>query len=300
MKIREKQIQVLDSFDMGSNLVQNVLDPVNPQDAATKAYVESVMQGLRPKNSVLYASVATNNINIGVGGLTQTLDGGSRVLASNTRILLKNQTLPKENGIYLAKAGAWVRALDADTWDKLIAAFTFVEEGDSIADTGWVCTIDPGGSLGTDPITWTQFSAAGAYTADGNGIELNSGVFSIELDGDSMYKSSGGLKSGTHAEEQFTSLTPTVGSPLVNHSTGVAITYTPAGKCDVTVQLNGVTEQISYGTKTGSFFFSGDGGATARAQNAIVASDVLWFNPIAAGYLLEASDTVVLIYSHIW
>jgi hypothetical protein len=300
MKIREKQIEVLDTFNMGNNYVSNLLDPVNAQDAATKSYVDAMVQGLNPKSSVLYTTVALENVNIAVGGLTQTLDGAVRTLNTDDRILLKNQTDNKQNGIYLAKAGTWVRSLDASTWAELISAFTFVEEGATLADTGWVCTIDAGGSLGIDPITFTQFSAAGSYTTDNQGIQVLTQQFSLVLDGDSLSKSGSGLKGATHTEEQYTTLTPTAGSPIVNHTTGVTIAYTPAGNCDVTVQLNGVTESISYGVKTGSFFFSGDGGVTAKAQADIVAGDTLWFNPIAAGYSLEATDTIGLLYSHIW
>jgi len=300
MKIREKQIEVLDTFNMGNQLVSNVLDPVSAQDVATKAYVDAVAQGLNPKDSVAYATATGENLNLTLGGLSQTIDGAVRALTSDDRILVKNQTDAKQNGIYLAKAGTWVRSADADTWAKLIASFVFIEMGDTQADTGWVCTIDPGGSIGVNNITFTQFSGAGSYTADEQGLTLSTTQFSLVLDGDSLSKSGSGLKSATHAEEQFTGLTPTAGSPVVDHTTGVAITYTPAGNCDVTVQVNGVTETISYGAKTGSFYFSGDGGATARAQADIVATDVLWFAPANAGYSLEAADVIVLMYSHIW
>lgn len=299
MKIREKQIDVQDSFNMGSNLVQNVLDPISAQDAATKAYVDAVVQGLNPKDSVKYSTVSGENIDLSTGGLSGiTIDGATPSLTTDDRILVKNQTLPAQNGIYLAKAGTWVRALDANTWTELVAAFTFVEQGTTMADTGWVCTADQGGTLETTAVAFTQFSAAGSYTTDGEGIEVTASVFSLELDGDSLSKSASGLKSATHLEEQFSSLTPTA-SPTVDHDTGVAITNTPAGDCDVTVQVNGVTETVSYGAKTGSFWFEPSGGGAARAQVDIIATDEVWFSPSNAGYDLESTDTIVLIYSHI-
>ena len=99
-------------------------------------------------------------------------------LTAGDRILVKNQTLSENNGIYSASATSWTRTTDANTWDELISAFTFVQTGTTLADTGWVCTVDAGGTLGTTPISWTQFSAAGAYTA-GTGLTLTGSVFSI-------------------------------------------------------------------------------------------------------------------------
>jgi hypothetical protein len=160
------------SFSMGSQLLTSVLDPVNAQDAATKNYVDNVAQGLDTKASVLAASTG----NVTLSG-AQTIDNISS--GNGQRILIKNQTAPAENGIYVSNStGAWTRATDANTWDKLVSAYVFVETGTTQADTGWVCTIDAGGTLGTTAVTWTQFSSAGAYYA-GTGLTLAGNTFSI-------------------------------------------------------------------------------------------------------------------------
>ena len=86
--------------------------------------------------------------------------------------------MSQNNGIYAAASGAWTRTADADTWNELVSAFVFVEKGATLGDTGWVCTIDPGGTLGTTAITWSQFSGAGTYTA-GTGLTLTGSVFSL-------------------------------------------------------------------------------------------------------------------------
>ena len=159
------------SFSMGSQLLTNLLDPVNDQDAATKYYVDSVAQGLDTKASVVAATTA----NITLSG-AQTIDGVS-VLAGE-RVLVKNQTATSANGIYVASAGAWSRSADANTWEELVSAYVFVEEGSSQGDSGWVCTVNSGGTLGTTPVTWTQFSGAGTYLA-GTGLTLTGSTFSI-------------------------------------------------------------------------------------------------------------------------
>ena len=160
------------SFSFGSQLLTNLSDPVNNQDAATKYYVDSVAQGLDIKASVVTASTAN------IPTLSGLLTIGGVTLTAGQRVLVKNQTTaPEDNGIYLASASGWTRAPDANTWDELISAFVFVEEGTN-ADTGWVCTINAGGTLGVDPVTWTQFSGAGTYT-NGTGLSLTGNVFSI-------------------------------------------------------------------------------------------------------------------------
>ena len=163
------------SFSFNSQNLTNLADPVNAQDAATKYYVDSVAQGLDVKQSC----VATTTGNITLNGLnTQAGGDWASSLTAGDRVLVKNQTAAQNNGIYVASSGAWTRASDANTWAQLVSAFTFVEDGATEADTGWVCTVNQGGTLGTTPITWAQFSGAGTYTA-GTGLTLSGNEFSI-------------------------------------------------------------------------------------------------------------------------
>jgi hypothetical protein len=159
------------SFSMGSQLLTNLLDPVSLQDAATKNYVDNVAQGLDTKGSC----VAGTTGNITLSG-TQTIDGIA--IVAGDRVLVKNQTNPADNGIYVASASAWARSADMNTWAEVVSAYSFIETGTTLADTGWVVTSDAGGTIGTTPITWTQFSGAGSYTA-GTGLTLAGTQFSI-------------------------------------------------------------------------------------------------------------------------
>ena len=159
------------NISLGANKIINLADPTSAQDAATKAYVDGVAQGLDIKASCVVATTA----NITLSG-TQTIDGV--VLAAGNRVVVKDQTTPAENGIYVVAAGAWARSSDADTWDELVSAFTFLEQGTTLADTSWVCTVNASGILGTTAVTWTQFGAASAYTA-GTGLTLAGNQFSI-------------------------------------------------------------------------------------------------------------------------
>jgi hypothetical protein len=142
-------------------------DPTLALHAATKQYVDGVAQGLDVKNSVVCASTANQALSGGTA--FPTLDGITTAAAD--RVLLRSQTAPAENGIYLVggTGAAWTltRATDMDAWAEIPGSFVFVEKGTTLADTGWYCTSDQGGTLGTTAITWTQFAGAGEYTASG-------------------------------------------------------------------------------------------------------------------------------------
>lgn len=158
-------------FSMNNRKLTNLAAPTADTDAVNKAYVDSVAQGLDVKASVVVATTG----NITLSG-TQTIDGVAVV--AGDRVLVKSQSTASANGIYVVANGAWTRSTDADIWNELVSAFVFVEKGSTLADTGWVCTVDAGGTLGTTAVTWAQFSGAGTYTA-GTGLTLSGGQFRI-------------------------------------------------------------------------------------------------------------------------
>lgn len=143
---------------MGSNRITGLADPSSPQDAATKAYADSVAQGLDPKASVRVATTA----DISLSG-TQTIDGVA-VIAGD-RVLVKNQSTTSANGIYVVAAGSWSRSSDMDVWTEFPGAFFFVEEGTTNDNSGWVCTVAAGGTVGSTAVTFEQFSGAGQINA---------------------------------------------------------------------------------------------------------------------------------------
>ena len=149
--------------------------PTGDTDIANKGYVDSVAQGLDVKASCVYST--TNNITL--SGLAVQAGGDwVATLTAGDRILVKNQTLSQFNGIYVAASGAWARSADMNTWAEVPSAFTFIESGSTLADTGWVCTSNQGGTIDVTPITWSQFSGAGSYLA-GTGLTLTGNTFSI-------------------------------------------------------------------------------------------------------------------------
>lgn len=179
--------------------VTGLSTPSLPSDAATKAYVDSVAQGLDIKESARAATTA----NITLSG-AQTIDGVSVV--ADDRVLVKNQSTASQNGIYVAAAGAWSRSTDMDVWTEFPGAFFFVEEGTVNDNSGWVCTVAQGGTLGVTSLTFEQFSGAGQITA-GTGLTktgntLNVGTASsarIVVNTDDIDLATTGVSAGTYA-----------------------------------------------------------------------------------------------------
>jgi hypothetical protein len=182
--------------DVNSKILGNLATPVAATDAATKAYVDGVAEGLTVKSACKAATTGTlaiesggtityNNGTSGVGAtLTTTgsyiaIDGVT--LANGDRILVKNEATAANNGIYVrTSTTVLTRATDFDNSPdgEVAGAFTFITNGSTNADAGFVCTTNNPVVMGTTAITFTQFSGAGTYTA-GTGLTLTGSIFSI-------------------------------------------------------------------------------------------------------------------------
>lgn len=144
----------------------------------------------------------TSRANPGVGatltnaGANAALQVDGITLSVNDRVLVYTQTNAYENGIYtVTTAGdgstAWVltRATDFDKYSPdtpnglSAGSYVFVTQGATGAGESYVMTAPLGEVIiGTDNLTFTQFSAAGSYTA-GSGINISGTTISANIDG---------------------------------------------------------------------------------------------------------------------
>ena len=168
----DQMAQPTASVNLNSQKIIGLAEPTDHTDAATKGYVDSVVQGLAPKQAVKAAT--TTNL-ASLSG-TLTVDGVS--LIAGDRILVKDQTTASQNGIYVVASGAWTRSTDADIWNELVAAYVFVQQGAVNADVGYICTVDSGGTLGTTAVTWAVFTSASQVDA-GAGLTKTGTVIDV-------------------------------------------------------------------------------------------------------------------------
>lgn len=176
-RVRESQLDEMSAptsaVSLNGQKITSLADPTNPQDAATKIYVDNAVVGIDWKPSARAAT--TGNVTL---ANEQTIDGVS--LVAGDRVLVKNQSDASANGVYVVVDGdSWTRATDADSGTELTASFAvFVEEGTVNADSGWVLTNDGAVTVGTTELAFVQFTGLGQVTA-GDGLVKSGNVIDV-------------------------------------------------------------------------------------------------------------------------
>jgi hypothetical protein len=216
---------VTGNINAGNTYITQVVNPKNPQDVATKSYVDGAANGLQVKASSNTATTGNllsttgqsytyNNGTLGVGATITFANVGNVTidnvqLTSGMRVLIKNEPLANVtngttpsaayNGIYtVTTAGSpsaalvLTRATDDDTPAKMYSAYTFIT-GSATSynkNSGWASTNTPTSPgdpivIGTTFYNWVQFSQAGAYLG-GNAIDITGSTISALFDGNTI------------------------------------------------------------------------------------------------------------------
>jgi hypothetical protein len=239
-------LNAANQISANSKKIVSLADPTAAQDAATKAYVDNVAAGLKPKAAVRVATTAA-------GTLASSFENGDTidgvVLATGNRILIKDQASQAENGIYTVNAsGAPTRATDFDSVtpiDEINGAYTLVQFGTVNAGTGWVesATVV---TIGTDPIVFQQFTAA-ASVIGGDMITVSGATISVDLATTSGLESTNPGNVAGQLRVKLEASNPTLqidgsnqlGSKL--DAAGAIIT----GASGIKVQVNAATQKIA-------------------------------------------------------
>jgi hypothetical protein len=243
--------------------VVNMGNPVNPNDAATKQYVDGVSQGLVIKSPVIYATTVPLNLgytyNNGTAGVGATMTGtdfsqliiDGFIVEVGQRVLIKNEDGANSayNGVYLVtRQGdgvvSWIltRAADFDVANDMYSGYMYVSAGADNSYTSWVCTNNATATpivVGTSAITFVQFSDAAQYSA-GPGISQNGTAFGANTDNITTTIIGGNIAVKPSAQL----VTPNIGS-----ATGTSLVTTAdvviGGNANVTGNINGSDVRVS-------------------------------------------------------
>lgn len=184
-------VTITGAVDVGSHQIHNVTDPTSIQDAATKNYVDGLVNGLTWKSAVQSATAAalpTNIYSNGASGVGATLTGVSNgtlvvdgyTVMTNDRILVKNEATASHNGVYtvtvtgsISTVYVLTRATDSNTPTDLEAGTAmFVENGTVNTNTAWVQTTTGTIVIGTTSLVYTQFSGVSGTISPGTSGNL--------------------------------------------------------------------------------------------------------------------------------
>lgn len=111
------------------------------------------LQDMPGRSACRFATVANDSLS----GLA-VRDGITPV--AGDRVLVKNQTIGSQNGIYIASAGAWLRAGDFDQNAEVTSGLlVFVSEGAANKDTLWALRTDNPIVVGTTALDFVVISS---------------------------------------------------------------------------------------------------------------------------------------------
>lgn len=127
-----------------------------------RVLVDDLLGGGTVAGTATVRAATTANITIATAlNNGDSLDGVT--LATDDLVLVKNQSAPEENGIYVVGVSP-ARSADFDTYDEHPGKLITVQEGTANADKAFLCTSNKGGTLNTTAIVFAEY--AGVMVGD--------------------------------------------------------------------------------------------------------------------------------------
>lgn len=174
-------IKGVGQYVLNSDISVNSIDisgsPTKDTHAVTMGYVKNFVQGMDVKESVRCATIEhIDDLSVG------SIQVDNITVQIGDRILVKNQNIESQNGIYLADASGWSRAQDFDEPDEVQGAFVFVEQGTINAGKGFIQLSNAPVLIGDGPLKFTQFNGTYAFnsgeglTQDGNTLNVDASL----------------------------------------------------------------------------------------------------------------------------
>jgi hypothetical protein len=214
-------------------------EPSNDKHAATVKYVNDRLQGLDVKESVALATTA----NIPLTDASLSVDGVS--IVDGYRILVKDQTDAKENGIYVVNGGGLTRASDFDNDLEVKGSFVFVERGTVNAAKGFVQSNPDFAKIGQDNITFTQFNGTYAFEA-GDGLSKEGNTLNIDSNLNFVTEMTGLTTIGSN--EGTIHIASIITGPTITDISGNLSTEVSTARSAELVLTNGLSAEVSRAT----------------------------------------------------
>jgi hypothetical protein len=146
--------QAANSVAITGGSITGMSAPSGSSDVTTKSYVDDLVAGLKTRIITRVATTANINLSNALEN-GDTLDGVT--LATNDKVLVKDQTDATENGIYkVVASGAASRDPDFNTVADNAGQLVIVQEGSTEADRIYLCTTDNSGTIGSVNITFSR------------------------------------------------------------------------------------------------------------------------------------------------
>jgi len=275
--------------------------PTETTHAVTKAYADSIAAGINWHGSVELATATalpnTPTYNNGTSGVGATLTAGANARLSidgvnattGDRVLVKDQANAVHNGLYdVTEQGsvsvAWVltRTADGDgnVNDEVVKGdAVYVANGATNINQGFILTSDGTGAsdehiIGTDALTWTQFTGAANINA-GTGITKTGNTLAI------------GQDVATSASVTFAKVTAEIAGNVTGNVTGNASTASTLQTAR-TISLSGDV--------TGSVSFNGSADSTITAT--IAANSVALGTDTTGNYVADVTAGTGVTVTH--
>ncbi len=291
-QVIQKQLRVLgattfySALSMQNNRITNVTDPLNPQDVATRNYVDLYAQGISVKLSADVATTTQQSLSIDFfeGSLID-----SYTLQLYDRILLKNQLDPIENGIYVVQGPSTqpTRSSDFNTGYSASGAFVFIKSGTLNKDSGYICSSASGSDVvGTDSIIFAQFTGAGSIVA-GNALTKTFNQLDVNVDDSSIEISSNNLR--VKSSIAGTGLTGGSGSPLSILASQPQITQ--VGTITLGAWQSNSQVQVLYGG-TGNIRFTSGSILIGAGTAPLLTTSKLFFDSSAGNFGIGTNNPV--------
>ena len=225
---------------------------------ATRAWVMSYLADelakLDGKQSVRVAATG----NIALNG-AQQIDGVAVV--AGQRVLVAGQTAAKDNGIYVAANGDWVRSVDSNTSAKVTPGLNvMVEEGTANGDSLWHLVTNGPISLGTTALSFEMLAGRTGIQA-GTYKSLTVDKYGRATAGTNPETLAGfGIKD-TYTKPEIEALIAQASALPVGSMVGLPVNKVPPGFLELDGSVRSITTYPDLAAFLGTAFNQGNEGA---------------------------------------